>query len=249
MVSGRGLLHLLDPDGADGPRRFRAVGRQAARHHARDRRRPHGADRVSRRRGAEQPCRSSDGARRQSPGGMPEAELAHGHDARRVHDSGAWPHRPTDAAAQRHSRNGDHAPQLLRLPAASRRHPDAHQRRDGFDRHGPNDGVFARPQAGTRHAVRRRRRAGVRRADRRRALPRQRSGREYLPGKEADEHAGVGFRQERDPEAAASDESGAGARIHRGGRARRNHAELDPTAEAAPQGKRPQEGGAGRRAV
>ena len=95
--------------------------------------------------------RGGDGAGRQPPGGVREDGRARRPDAHRVHHPGPRPDRPAHAADDGDERRGDHAPQLLRLPAAARQHPGAHQRRDGLDGDRPGDAVRPGQSAGARH--------------------------------------------------------------------------------------------------
>ena len=150
----------VDPAGEHAPRGLRAVGRQAAGHHQGDRRRDDGADRV--------PGRSRCRPTRSAP--VMELVLAiAGPSASRwksrgelthigVHDPGPRPDRPAHAAAERHQRPGDHAPQLLRLPADAQ--AASRPRLNGVmvsTETGTATGSRAREPAGARHPVRRRR--------------------------------------------------------------------------------------------
>ncbi len=87
--------------------------------------------------------------------------------------------------------------------------------------------------------VRRPWRSGVRRDDRRREQPGGRHVGQPDQGKEAHQHAGHRQRPEHPAQAAALDDAGSGARIYRRGRAGRGHADQDPAAKNAADGKRP----------
>ena len=147
------------------PRGLRAVGRQAARHHQGGQRQ----DAWSRsstwwsmcRRRSVGPVMELVGNRR---GECVKMETRGRADAHRVHDPGPRPDRPAHPADERDERPGDHAPQLLRLPAGARQHPGTAQRRHGLDRDRPGHAVRPGQPAGSRHPVHRRRRAGLRRA-------------------------------------------------------------------------------------
>ena len=65
-----------------------------------------------------------------------------------------------------------------------------------------------------------------------------------VQGKEADQHAGLGLRQEHPLEAPARADARAGARIHRGRRAGRGHPLQDPAAQEGLERRRPQTVGA-----
>ena len=73
----------------------------------------------------------------------------------------------------------------------------------------------AREPARTRQPVYRPGRAGLRRTDRRRALPRERPAGKCLPREEADQRACFDVRKEYPPQAAAAVDPGAGAGVHR----------------------------------
>ena len=157
-----------------------------------------------------------DGAGGQSAGRVREDEWPRRLDAHRIHDPGARPDRPADAADDGDERRGHRPPQLLRLSTDARHIPAR------------SNGVMISTETGraTPFALDNLQDRGslfiaggdqvyegqiVGEHCRDNDLPRER-----LPREEADEHAGVRHGQGRDPEAAAADDAGAGAGVHRG---------------------------------
>ena len=109
----------------------------------------------------------------------------------------------------------------------------ARQRLDDRDEHRQVRRLRARRAADARQALRRSRRHVLRGHDRRRARQGQRPRRQRREGQAADEHArGLG-RQGHPARAADHLHARGGARVHRGRRARRDHAEEHPAAQAA----------------
>ena len=128
---------------------------------------------------------------------------------------------------------------LRRLGAVAWRATDETPRVDGRRPPRPHDRLFTDGSPGTRHAAGRAGQRGLRGDDHRRERPRRGDGREPDPGEEADEHPG-GTGGRGDPAHTARRVlTGAGARVHRGGRVRRGDARRGQVAEvgARPSGQ------------
>ena len=138
------------------------------------------------------------------------------------------------AVPDRHQGHRHHEPHLPWLGAVGRADSGASHRRPGGRPHRHRDGVRDREPAGPRRDLHRPDDRRLRRHADRRELAQQRSGRQRLQGEEADQHARLVGRR-GDPHHPAP-QAGAGRRdrVHQRRRTGRDHAEVDPAAQAHP---------------